>query len=143
MVRPKDDPVVREIIAQSLLNPSNPGTELKAIAYSENIRDKKIKDALIFAMLNAPTQVVRQNAMSNLVKYDIDEDMINAFARVISEEKSVKMRLMALDYFEQQNLESPRISSLLSGSDLKSNPAVWLKAQKYVTFDPQKGANNE
>lgn len=143
MVRSMDDPVVREIIAQSLLNSSNPGTELKAIAYSENIRDKKVKEALIFAMLNAPVQAVRQNAMNNLVKYDIDEDIIDAFGRVLSEEKSVKMRLTALDYFEQKNVESPRISSVLSGTDLKSNPAVWLKAQKYISLDPQKGDTNE
>ena len=143
MVRSKDDPVVREIIAQSLLNSSNPGTELKAIAYSENIRDKKVKDALIFAMSNAPVLAVRQNAMNNLVKYDMDEDIISAFARVLSDEKSVKMRLMALDYFEQNNVDTPRISSLLSGTDLKSNPAVWIKAQKYISSDPQKGDKNE
>jgi hypothetical protein len=139
MVRKKNDPVVREIIAQSLLNPTNPGTELKAIAYSENMMDRKIKDALIFAMLNAPVLAVRQNAMGNLIKYEADNDINQAFLQVITKEKSIKMRLMALDYFDQNNITSENITAVLQDSDLKDSPAVRLKIRNYLSGETQKG----
>jgi len=48
MVSKKSDPLVRDVIAQSLINPSNLGAELKAISYTEGVFDRKIKEALIY-----------------------------------------------------------------------------------------------
>ena len=132
LVRDKNDPLVREVIAQSLLNPTNLGTELKAISYSENILDNKIKDALIFSMLNAPILAVRMNAMQNLTKYEQDKDVKSAFLKVLKEEESVKMRLTALDYFFVNKIETDTIKSILETSDLQKSPAVWIKAKRYV-----------
>jgi hypothetical protein len=132
MVREKNDPLVREVIAQSLLNPTNLGTELKAISYSENMLDNKIKEALIFSMHNAPILAVRMNAMQNLTKYKQDEDVKSAFLKVLSDEESVKMRLTALDYFSENKIETDKIKSLIESSDMRKSPAVWIKAKKYV-----------
>lgn len=132
LVREKDDPLVREVIAQSLLNPDNVGTELRAITYSETILDKKLKDALIFSMHNAPVLAARLKAMSTLIKYQTDSDIQNAFIKVLKEESSVKMRLMALDYFEQNAVEKEKLAQVLESAELKKSPAVWIKAKKYL-----------
>lgn len=132
LVRDKNDPLVREVIAQSLLNPTNLGTELKAISYSEDMLDSKIKDALIFSMHNAPILAVRMNALQNLTKYKQDDDVKSAFLKVLSKEESVKMRLTALDYFNENKIDADTLESIIESSDMKKSPAVWIKAKRYV-----------
>ncbi len=132
MVRKKNDPLVREVIAQSLLNPTNLGSELKTISFTENMFDTKIKEALIFSMHNAPIQAVRQNAMDNLTKYHNDEDIKNAFLTVLKDEKSVKMRLTALDYLDESNINPDKLRDLVESEEMKKSPAVWIKAKKII-----------
>ncbi len=132
MVREKKDPLVKEVIAQSLLNPTNLGSELKAISYSESMLDTKLKEALIFSMRNAPILAVRQNAMRNLTKYQQDEDIKNAFIEVLKDEESVKMRLMALDYFAEYKIDPDELRQIVETDDIKKSPAVWIKAKKYL-----------
>jgi hypothetical protein len=132
IVRPKTHPVVREVIAQSLLNPSNTGSELKAISFTENIIDRKIKEALIFSLHNAPMQAVRMKAMSSLIKYKADNDVQDAFIRVLKEEESVQMRLTAIDYLQDTNISPDVLWSAVEHSDNKIYSAVLLKAKKYL-----------
>ena len=132
MVRDKKDPLVREVIAQSLLNPTNLGTELKTISYTENMLDTKIKEALIFSMHKAPILAVRQNAMRNLTKYEQEDDIKKAFLKVLKDEESVKMRLMALDYFNEYKINPDELKPLIEMENIKKSPAVWIKAKKYI-----------
>jgi hypothetical protein len=132
MVRDKSDPLVKEVIAQSLLNPTNLGTELKAISYSENMLDKKIKEALIYSMHNAPILAVRQNAMRNLSRYEKDDDVKEAFIKTLTDEKSVNMKLMALDYLDKNQVNPDELKPLMEMDELKQSPAVFIKAKKYI-----------
>jgi len=47
-VRKKDDPLVLEIMAQTLLSSSDLGSELKAISYTEGLTHPKVKETLIY-----------------------------------------------------------------------------------------------
>ena len=132
MVRDKNDPIVREVIAQSLLNPTNLGTELKAISYSENMLDKKIKEALIYSMHNAPILAVRQNAMRNLTRYEQDDDIKEAFLKTLTNEKSVNMKLMALGYLDKNQINPDELKPLLETDEMMQSPAVLIKAKKYI-----------
>jgi len=132
MIIAKQDPLVKEIIAQSLLNPSNSGEELKAIEYTESIIDKKIKEALIFSMQKAPMLAVRMKAMSNLMNYKDDWQVQNAFLQVLKEEESVQMRLLAIDYFEATSFNPDTVWAAIKKSDIKINTPVMLRAQKYI-----------
>jgi hypothetical protein len=132
VIRPKDDPLVREVIAQTLLNPANPGNELKAIAYSSSVLDRKIKEALIFSAQNAPILAVRIKAMSSLLNYEDDADVQSAFLDIFADEESIKMRLMALDYLKKSRIEKKKLQSILEKIDSGKNAAVILKAQDYL-----------
>ena len=132
IVRHKTDPVVRDVIAQSLLNPSNTGSELKAISFTENIIDRKIKEALIFSVHNAPMQAVRMKAMSSLMKYKEDPEVKDAFIQVLKEEESVQMRLTAIDYLQGININPDILWSVVEHMDNKLYSAVLIKAKKYL-----------
>jgi hypothetical protein len=132
MVRDKNDPLVREVIAQSLLNPTNLGTELKAISYSENMLDRKLKEALIYSMRHAPILAVRQNAMRNLTRYDQDDEIKEAFLKTLTDEESVKMKLMALDYLDKHQINPDELRPYAEMDALKKSPAVLIKVKKYL-----------
>ncbi len=131
MVSQKNDPLVRDVIAQSLINPSNLGTELKAISYSEGIFDRKIKEALIFSMNKTPILAVRLKAMNNLLSYKNDPEVQEAFLKVLMDEESVKMRLMAIDYLAESQLKADSLQLIISESNAPQNPAIMIKVKDY------------
>jgi len=132
MVKTKNDPVVREVIAQALLNPSNVGSELKAISFSESIVDQRVKQALIFSMKNAPIVAVRQKAEETLLSYKEDPEIREAFLGVLREEESVQMRLTALEYLINNKIPPDSIRILVDRKHLQNSPAVLFRAKKYL-----------
>ena len=132
MIGKKNDPLVREVIAQSLINPSNLGTELKAISYTEGMVDQKIKEALIFSMIKAPIMAVRLKAMVSLSEYESDQEIQEAFIDVLRKEESVKMRLFAIDYLTANKLTPDTLQRVISESEAPQNPALMIKVNEYI-----------
>jgi hypothetical protein len=105
IVRQKNDPLVKEVLAQAVLNPAPLGNRLKAISYSEQIMDSKIKEALIMTMLNDDNLAVQIKTMTSLAAYPFDSQIQAAFLRILKESDQVQLRLMAIDYLTH-NLSS-------------------------------------
>jgi len=132
LVRHKNDPLVKEVIAQTLMNPENVGTGLRAVTYSESILDDKIKNALIFTVQNAPLLSVRLKAMDGLLKYKNDPLITEAFVDLLQKEQSMKMNLMAVDYLTESNVNKDTLKSVLSEIDPKRSTAIFVRAKKYL-----------
>lgn len=132
IVREKNDPLVKEILAQTLMNQENLGSRLKAISYSETILDDKIKDALMFSMQHAPLPAIRLKAMSSLMKYENDAEIQQAFVKVLKEESSIKMNLMAIDYLTGSDFNVDSLRSVLSEIDPQKSTAVFVRAKEYL-----------
>ena len=128
----KDDPLVRDVMAQSLINPSNVGTDLKTISYSETMADRKLKEALIYAVHSAPSLAVRLKAMNGLQQYQNDAEVQNAFTKVLKDEASVKMRLMAVDYLTKSGIAPDSLRRIVSESNVPQSPAVLIKVKNYA-----------
>lgn len=110
LIRPKNDPLVKEVLAQAVMNPASLGNRLQAISYSGEIMGSKVKEALIFTMLNDNNLAVRIKAMSSLAKYPSDAAIQDAFLKILKDDKQVQLRLMAIDYLtsnlsKEKNLE--------------------------------------
>ena len=110
LVRHKDDPLVKEVLAQAVMNQTSLGNRLRAISYSEEIMDSKIKEALIFTMLNDNNLAVRIKAMTSLAKYLPDAEIQDAFLKILIDDQLVQLRLLAIDYLtsnlsNEKNLE--------------------------------------
>jgi hypothetical protein len=128
----KDDPLVRDVMAQSLINPSNVGTDLKTISYSETMADRKLKEALIYSVHSAPSLAVRLKAMNGLQQYQNDAEVQNAFIKVLKDESSVKMRLMAVDYLTKTGIAPDSLRRIVSESNVPQSPAVLIKVKNYA-----------
>jgi len=129
----KDDPLVRDVMAQSLLNPSNVGSDLKTISYSETMADRKLKEALIYSIHSAPSLAVRLKAMNGLQQYKNDADVKNAFIKILKNEQSVKMRLMAVDYLTNEGFAADSLRRIVAESTVPQSPAVLVKLKNYAT----------
>jgi len=128
----KDDPLVRDVMAQSLINPSNIGTDLKTISYSQTMADRKLKEALIYSVHSAPSLAVRLKAMNGLQQYQNDAEVQNAFSKVLKDEPSVKMRLMAVDYLIKSGMAPDSLHRIVSESNVPQSPAVLIKVKNYA-----------
>jgi hypothetical protein len=131
-VRKKDDPLVLEVMAQTLLTSSDVGSELKAISYTEGIANPKVKETLIFTLQHTSSLATRMKAMSSLTNYQNDQDIQDAFLKVLREEESVKMRLLAIDYLTNDQVSPDVLRQTLDGSEVTLSPAVMIKMRKYI-----------
>ena len=138
-IRKKDDPLVHDIMAQTLLSSSNVGSELKAISYTKGIVDPKLKEALIFSMHNTPILAIRMKAMSGLIDYKSDFDIQEAFLKVLRQEQSVKMRLLAIDYLTKIQVAPDTLQQALAESEVTMSPAVMIKLRNYLDKNKSNG----
>jgi hypothetical protein len=132
VVRKKDDPLVKEVLTQTMMEPENIGSNLKAISYSESILDNKIKQALIYSMHNAPIAAVRLKSMEGLLKYEMDSELQDAFIKVLKEEKTMKLNLMAIDYLAKSNYNADSLRSIIEEIDPQKSTAIFIRANKKI-----------
>ncbi len=129
LTRKKNDPLIQDILAQSLVNAASTSEQLRSISVSEKIMHPKIKQALIQTMLNDANEIVRQKSMFSLLKYSNDEIIQNALITLLSEEKSVYMRLAAIDYLGNNEVNPALLEKSLENYG-NGNSAVTQKIKQ-------------
>ncbi|MBZ5534630.1 MAG: zf-HC2 domain-containing protein [Acidobacteriia bacterium] len=127
-----EDPLVRDLLIQALLNPSPLGARLKAISFAETNRDPEVKRALILSMLNDPSVAVRLKTESNLLNYKNDSEVQAAFLQVLRKEESVQLRLVALDYLVGNNVSQETLRAVVRDLRSQGETAVLRKAVAYL-----------
>jgi hypothetical protein len=127
-----EDPLVRNLLIQALLNPSPLGARLKAISFAETNKDPEIKRALILSMLNDPSVAVRLKTESSLLNYRNDSEVQAAFLQVLRKEESVQLRLVALDYLVGNNVSQETLREIVRDLRSQGETAVLHKAVAYL-----------
>lgn len=117
LTRSKNDPLVKEVIAQAVLNPASLGNRLKAISYSEEIMDPKVKEALIFILLNDDNLAIRVKAMTSLANYPFDKATQDALLKIIKGDDPTQLRLLAIDYLTNQKLNKQTLEDAIKNLD--------------------------
>ncbi len=112
MVRPADDPLVREMLVNALMEDHSLNNRLSAIQLSDQVMSPEIKKALLIAMRDDSELSVRLKAMAKLAGQMKDPEVSQAFMAVLKEDESVQMRLDALDYLMGANPEQSEIDAL-------------------------------
>lgn len=130
---PKDDPLVTEVLVQSMLDAGSVGTKLKAIGQAENVLDPKIRGALLKAMLQDPNLGVRLQAQTRLVERAGDRELADALVTVLEKEESVQMRLVAIDYLTRSRIDPDRLEKAVEAGEPAGRGAVRVRANDYIT----------
>jgi len=131
MTRSINDPLVRDILAQSIINPQSEAYRLNYISYSERIIDPKIKEALLFTLENDSDLPVRLKAMTTLLDYAKDDQIEEAFLKILRQEESMQMRLLAIDYLTQNKIDGHTLERELGAATTQNNTAILMKVRAY------------
>ncbi len=132
LTREKNDPLVKEILAQSIINSRQTGAKLSTISYAEEIIDPKLKEILLYVIQNDSDLAVRLKALNILTRYANDDQIQNAFLSVLKKEESVQMRLMVLDYLTANKIDTSLMVRELSTATTRINQPILVKAQEYI-----------
>lgn len=129
---PQDDPLVTEVLVQSVLEAGSVGAQLQAIGRADNILDPRIRGALIKAMLHDPNLGVRLQAQSRLVEQSGDAEVDEALVAVLENEESVQMRLVAIDHLTRARIDPNRLRDAVEAGEPEGRGAVRMKADDYI-----------
>lgn len=130
LVRDKSDPLVAEILVQSLVNPSPVGTRLEAIALVRSM-EPKVRDALIVVMLEDESLPVRMAALEKLASQPVDSATEAALLEVLESEESVQMRLDAIDLLAAERVAPERVESAVLAGRPEPGRAIFARTQDY------------
>lgn len=128
----KSDPLVTEVLVQSVLDSGSIGTRLRAIDEAGNILDPRVRGALIKAMLHDENLGVRLQAQSRLIERAGDAGIADALLTVLENEESVQMRLVAIDYLTRSRVDPRRLREAVEAGEPEGRGAVRVKARDYV-----------
>jgi hypothetical protein len=70
--------------------------------------------------------------MSGLMDYKFDEEIKEAFLKVLRGEESVNMRLAAIDYLTNFQVKPSDLQEAIDKSVVSASPAVMIKIKKYL-----------
>lgn len=128
----KSDPLVTEVLVQSVLDAGSIGTRLQAIDQAEDVLDPRIRGALVKAMLQDPNLGVRLQAQARLVEKPGDSEIADALLTVLESEQSVQMRLVAIDYLTRSRVDPRRLEDAVEAGEPEGRGAVRVKAHDYI-----------
>jgi len=126
------DPLVTEVLVQSLIESSGVGTRLNAITIADSVPDPKIKKSLIVAMLHDENLAVRMSAQSKLIEPPGDPEIVDSLLAVLKREPSVGMRLVAIDYLTNLKIQPERLRQAITAGTREGSEAVLVKASQYL-----------
>jgi len=128
VVRPRDDVLVADILASSMLHDDSLGSRLKAVRHVGS--NPRVQRALMSAALNDPDMSVRLKALQRLVAEDVTlPETQETLLVIVAQEESVAMRLMAIEALQDDYLGADLLETL-DNTDPDDGSAVLWSAQQ-------------
>jgi hypothetical protein len=122
----KDDPLLKELMVQSLLASDTMNTRLEAIKLTEDVMDPRIREALVISLKEDESLAVRLKAMSRLADEITQPEVHDAFVWVLRNGKEVPLRLQAIDYLSGQKTDPEQLQALLEELQEENGSAIPL-----------------
>jgi hypothetical protein len=135
--RPTNDPLVGEVVAQTLLAGASPlAGKLQAIAVADRVLDSRVRDALAESAENDPSAVVRLKAFAELADRpggdDGDQRTSHVALRLLTNERSVELRLAAIDYLTGNHVDRAALRRALDAADPATRGPLLVRASQYL-----------
>jgi hypothetical protein len=128
----QDSPLAREVLLHAILEPSTMGSQLRAMEVSPQMRDSRLKQALILTMHNDPDATVRLNALDVIVRYPYDQQIENALLETLKNDEDVQMRLTAMEELARRDVGLDTIRNAVG--DEKTEAARAILREAAVSF---------
>jgi hypothetical protein len=120
-----ESPLTREILVHAMIDPSAMGARLMAMGMARQTMDDKLREALIFILLNDPSLPVRLRSLEILMPYASDPIVQDALLLSLAQDPSVQIRLLAVESLAGQHTDPGVIRHAL-GTSLDENDRAVL-----------------
>ena len=120
-------PLVREVLAQSLLNPSSVGERLKAVSFAAGGLDPTLENAVLFALRNDESVAVRLAALTVLVGRLDDEEVRSVMMAALRDDPSVQVRLAALECLTSHRVDHRQIRDAIRAQPSSGDEALMVR----------------
>jgi hypothetical protein len=127
-----DSPLAREVLVYAMIDPSSMGSRFEAMAVAGRSMDKKLKDALVFILLNDPSMPVRLRALDILSRHASDPVVQEALLASVSQDPSVQVRMLALDFLAGQRVAPDVIRRAVGETPDEGGRAVLHRAIELI-----------
>lgn len=131
VVKPVRSDLVREVLAQALLDPSSIGTRLKAMSLAAGELDPKLEDAIVFALGHDVSLGVRLEALAVLSGHLDDPEVQSAVMVALRDDPSVQVRLLALESLASHRVDHDRIRDVIRGGEGPGDEALMVRLAEY------------
>jgi hypothetical protein len=121
VTRKLQSPLTREMLVHAMFDPSAMGVARQTI-------DDKLKEALIFILLNDPSLPVRLRSLETLMPYASDPVVQDALLVSLAQDPSVQIRLLAVESLAGQQTDPGIIQQALGEPLDESDRAVLHRA---------------
>ena len=128
LTRRLESPLTREILVHAMIDPSAMGTRLTAMGLAGEAMDDKLREALIFILLNDPSLPVRLRSLEILMPYASDPRVQDALLVAVAQDPSVQIRLLAVESLAGQHKDPGVIRHALGASLDENDRAVLHRA---------------
>lgn len=136
LVEPLRSALVREVLAQSLLNPSSVGARLKAMSFAGDEIDPKLQDAILFALRHDDSLAVRLEALAVLSTRLGDPEVQSAVMSALRDDTAVQVRLLALESLVTHRVDHEHIRDAIRERERPGAEALMVRLAEYEK-DPQ------
>jgi hypothetical protein len=123
-----DSPLTREVLVYAMIDPSNMGSRFEAMAVAERSMDERLKDGLVFILLNDPSMPVRLKSLDILSQHASDPVVQEALLVSVSQDPSVQVRLLALESLADHEVAPDVIRRAIGDTPDESGRAVLNRA---------------
>jgi len=127
-----DSPLAREVLVYAMIDPSNMGSRLEAMAAAGRSPDERLKDALTFILLNDPSMPVRLKSLEILSQHASDPVIQDALLASLSQDPSVQVRLLALESLAGRHVDPKVIRQAIGENPDKNGRAVLHRAAELM-----------
>ncbi|HVT58493.1 MAG TPA: HEAT repeat domain-containing protein [Thermoanaerobaculia bacterium] len=139
--RPADDPLVAEVVAQTLLAGTSPvGSRLKATAIASRLlSDPRARGALLRALRDDPSPAVRASALAGLGRERGDPAIRAAVLKALASEPSVAIRLLAIDVLAGGGIDRQTLEQAVDSAAGPMRAALEVRTAKDFHRDAPEG----
>jgi hypothetical protein len=111
-----------------MLDPTEMGSRLDALELAPRTMDGKLREVLVFTLLNDPSLPVRLKALEVLAQYADDPGVRDALLLSIGQDPSVHIRFLALESLAGQGVSPERIRGAIGEVRSETDRAVLQRA---------------
>jgi hypothetical protein len=120
-------PLVREVLAQSLLNPSSVGERLKAMSFAAGVPEPELTQAVLFALRRDESVAVRLAALTVLVGRLDQEEVRSALMAALRDDPSVQVRLAALESLTSHRVDHRKLREAIGVRKAPGNEPLMVR----------------